>query len=319
MPKKSKLPTRKSPGSATLAIHAGENHHGVNGPVAPPIVYSSTFTFSSTAEMKRWAEGRSKAYIYTRYGNPTLAVAEAKLAALEGGEAAVVTASGMAAISSALLSVLRSGDEVIATRALYGGAYRLLRDLFPRFGITVKHVDANLDGADALVTPRARALYVETPTNPTLQMVDLRRAVSLAKRHKLVSLVDNTFASPVLQRPLELGFDLVMHSATKYLAGHSDVVAGAVVGSCKLVDGVRNIIIYLGASMDPSAAFRLIRGLKTLELRVKRQCESAMAVAKLSGKASSRRARPLSRPALASRPRPRAPPDARRLRRHVGI
>jgi methionine-gamma-lyase len=285
MPKKSKPSPKKPLASATRAIHAGEEKHGIGGPVATPVIYSSTFTFESTAEMKRWAEGRSRAYIYTRYGNPTLAVAEAKLASLENAEAAVVTASGMAAISSALLAVLQSGDELISTRQLYGGAYRLMRDLFPRFGITVKYVEADLagphpGGMDSLVAPKTRALYIESPTNPSLGLVDIRRAVAFAHKHKLVCLMDNTFASPVLQRPIELGVDLVLHSATKYLAGHSDVIAGAVIGSRALVDRVRSNIIYLGGSMDPSAAYRLIRGMKTLELRMRRQCETALAVAR---------------------------------------
>jgi methionine-gamma-lyase len=267
-------------GGSTRAIHAGESKHGVSGPVATSIVRSSTFTFSDTSEMKRWAEGKSSAYIYTRYGNPTLTVAEEKLAALEGGEAAVVTASGMAAISSALLSVLQTGDELIATRQLYGGSYRLLRDYFPRFGITVRHVENDLFGIERLVTSRTKALYVESPTNPTLRLVDLRKAAEFARRHKIVSIIDNTFASPVLQRPLELGFDLVVHSATKYLGGHSDIIAGAAVGDRERMREVRERVIYLGGSMDPQAAFLLIRGMKSLEVRVECQCRSAMAVAR---------------------------------------
>jgi methionine-gamma-lyase len=287
MPKKShmkpfqklKIPNSRLADS-TLAVHGGEWKHGVNGPVTTPIVRTSNFTFADTAEMKRFAEGRSNAYIYTRFGNPTLAVAEAKLAALENGEAAVVTASGMAAISSALLSQLRAGDELIATRQLYGGTYRLMRDILPRFGIRVHHVDADLGGAEQLVNANTKALYVETPTNPTLQLVDLKKAMALARRYKLISIIDNTFATPVLQKPLDAGFDLVVHSATKYLAGHSDLIAGAVVGSKSLIEQVRDVMIILGGSMDPDAAYMLIRGLKTLEIRVQRQCATAMAVAR---------------------------------------
>jgi methionine-gamma-lyase len=267
-------------GDATIAIHAGEPKHGRNGPVAPTIERTSNFVFANTAEMKRWAEGKSKAYIYTRMGNPTLAVAEAKLAALEGAEAAIVTASGMAAISSALLATLQSGDELIATRQIYGGAYRLLRDLLPSFGIVVRYVETDLDGADRLLNERTRALYVETPTNPTLKVVDLRKAAAIGRRHDIVTLVDNTFASPVLQKPISLGIDLVAHSATKYLGGHSDLIAGVVVGSNKWIARVRERVVYLGGSMDPGAAYLLIRGLKTLEVRVLRQCETAMAVAR---------------------------------------
>lgn len=266
--------------TATRAIHSGEEKHGVGAPVTTPITRSSTFTFSSTAEMKRWAEGRSKAYIYTRYGNPTLAVAEEKVATLEGAEAAVVTASGMAAISSALLAVLQGGDEVIATRQLYGGSYRLMRDILPRFGIRVHHVENDLAGIERLFNKNTRVLYTETPTNPTLRLVDLRRAASFARRRRLVSIVDNTFATPVLQKPLALGFDMTVHSATKYLGGHSDLIAGAVAGSRKLMAAVRQMVIYLGGSMDPEVGFLLIRGIKTLELRVERQCRNAMVVAR---------------------------------------
>ena len=265
---------------ATLAIHAGEEHAGVNGPVVPPVARTSNFTFANAEEMKRWAEGKSSAYIYTRYANPTLAVAEQKIAALEGAEAAVVAASGMAAISSALLAVLRAGDEVIATRQVYGGTYRLMRDVFPRFGIVVRHVEADLGGIERMVSPRTKALYVETPTNPTLRVVDLRKAAAFAQEWGLVSIVDNTIASPVLQKPIELGFNMVVHSATKFLAGHSDIVAGAAAGSRALMDKVRSNIIYLGGSMDPGAAFLLTRGIKTLEIRVERQCKASMEIAR---------------------------------------
>lgn len=230
--------------------------------------------------MKRWAQGKSRAYIYTRYGNPTLTVAEEKIAALEGAEAAVVTASGMAAISSALLGTLKAGDEVIATRQLYGGTYRLMRDFLPDMGIRVHHVEADLAEVDGLANSRTRVIYVETPTNPTLRLVDLKKVVGFARKHNLVSIIDNTFASPILQKPVEVGFDIVVHSATKYMAGHSDLIAGAAAGSRKWMDRIRNMVIYLGGSMDPDAAFLLIRGLKTLELRVLKQCENAMIVAK---------------------------------------
>src|SRR5580658_9976267 len=201
-----KLKKAKRWGDATLAIHAGEERTGVGAPVGTSIARTANFTFASSEEMKRWAEGKSSAYIYTRYANPTLAIAEKKIAALEGGE------------------------EVIATRQLYGGSYRLLRDVFPRFGIVVRHVESDLAGIERLAGPRTKALYVETPTNPTLRLVDLKKAVAFAQEWGLVSIVDNTFASPVLQKPLSMGFNIVVHSASKYLAGHSDVIAGAAAG-----------------------------------------------------------------------------------------
>jgi methionine-gamma-lyase len=279
--RRSSTSSPEAQGNQTRAIHSGEpKKHGVGAAVGTVISRTSTFTFSSTAEMKLWAEGKSNAYIYTRYGNPTLSVAEEKIAALEGAEAAVVTASGMAAISSALLGTLKAGDEVIATRQLYGGTYRLMRDVLPDLGIRVHHVEADLAGVDELVNARTRVLYVETPTNPTLRLVDLKKAVGLAGKYKLVSIIDNTFASPILQKPLELGFDIVVHSATKYMAGHSDVIAGASAGSRKWMDMMRHMVISLGGSMDPGVAFLLIRGLKTLELRMLKQSENAMGIAK---------------------------------------
>ncbi len=268
-------------GPQTRAIHGGEpNRRGVNGPIVTEIIRSSTFTFSSTEEMKLWAEGKNKAYIYTRYGNPTLTVAQEKIAALEGAEGAIVTSSGMAAISSALLAALKAGDEVISTAQLYGGSYRLMRDVFPNMGIVVRQVGTDLSGIEALATPHTKVLYVETPTNPTLRLVDIHKAVAFARKHKLVSIIDNTFATPILQNPIALGYDIVVHSATKALAGHSDIIAGAAAGNAVWMERVRQMIIYLGGSMDPGAAYLLIRGMKTLGVRVERQCENAMAVAK---------------------------------------
>jgi methionine-gamma-lyase len=274
-----KVPGQPRP--QTQAIHAGERQrHGVDAPVATEIVRSSTFTFSSSEEIKRWAEGESSAYIYTRYGNPTLAVAERKIAALEGAEAAVVTSSGMAAIATALLSVLKNGDELISSAQVYGGTYRLMRDVFPRFGITVRHVDTTLQGIERLVGPRTTCLYIETPTNPSLRLVDLRKAIAFANKHRLVSIVDNTFATPLLQNPLSVGCDLVVHSVTKGLAGHSDLLGGVVAGNAKFVAAVRQMMIYLGGCMDPEGAFLLVRGIKTLGVRVERQCQNALRVAR---------------------------------------
>lgn len=265
-------------GNSTLAIHEGEEKFRKSEPVAVPIVRTSNFTFANTEEMKRWAEGKSPAYIYSRYGNPTLAVAEAKLAALEGGEAAVMTSSGSSAISSALLSNLNAGDEVISCAQIYGGSYRLMRDIFPRYGIRTRLVDTQLSGIEKMVSPRTKVLYVESPTNPGMRLVDLRKAAAFAQEWGLISIIDSTFATPILQRPLDLGFNLVVHSASKYLAGHSDVIAGAAVGSAELIRKVRQYVIYMGGSLDPGAAYLVIRGLKTLDIRVEKQCATALAV-----------------------------------------
>jgi len=265
----------------TRAIHAGEPpRHGVGAPVSSAIVRSSTFTLASTEELKLWAEGKSKAFMYTRDGNPTLVMAAKKIAALEGAEDAVVTSSGMAAISSTLLSFLSHGDELISTAQVYGGAYRLMRDIFPRFGITARHVESSLEGIEKLVSPRSRCLYVETPTNPTLFLVDLRKAAAFARKHHLISIVDNTFATPILQNPIALGFDLVIHSVTKGLSGHSDLLGGVVAGDLEHIARVRHLISCFGGCMDPEVAFLLMRGVKTLGVRLPRQCETALRVAK---------------------------------------
>ncbi|HUN60427.1 MAG TPA: aminotransferase class I/II-fold pyridoxal phosphate-dependent enzyme [Candidatus Sulfotelmatobacter sp.] len=265
----------------TRAIHAGEPpRHGVGAPVTSAIVRSSTFTLASTEELKLWAEGKSKAFMYTRDGNPTLAMAEKKLAALEGAEDAVVTSSGMAAITSTLLAFLANGDEIISTSEVYGGAYRLMRDIFPRFGITVRHVDSSLEGLESLVTPKTKCLYVETPTNPTLYLVDLRKAAGFARKHHLISIVDSTFATPILQNPIEYGFDMVVHSVTKGLSGHSDLLGGVSAGKAEYVDAVRHMVSRFGGCMDPEVAFLLMRGMKTLGVRLARQCDTALRVAK---------------------------------------
>lgn len=263
------------------AIHAGEPpRHGVGAPVTAAIFRSSTFTLSSVEELKLWAQGKSKAYMYTRDANPTLTMAANKIAALEGAEDAVVTSSGMAAISSTLLSFLSKGDELIATAQVYGGAYRLMRDIFPRFGITVRHVESSLEGIETVVSPRTKCLYVETPTNPTIYLVDLRKASAFARKHRLISIVDNTFATPILQNPISFGFDLVVHSVTKGLSGHSDLLGGVAAGRSQYVASIRHMVSCFGGCMDPGVAFLLMRGMKTLGVRVARQSESAFRVAK---------------------------------------
>ena len=278
--KKTDKRTAGKRGMATRAVHEGETRHRVSGPVVPPIAQSANFTFANVEEMKAWVEGRSKVDIYTRYGNPTLRVAEAKLAALEETDGALVAASGMAAITSSILSFVEAGDEIITTRSLYGGTYRFMRDMLPRFGVTVHFVENDLEDVDRFVNDRTRILYTETPTNPTLQIVDLRKAAKFAQQHDLVSMVDNTFATPIFQKPATLGFDLVLHSATKYLNGHSDLIAGAVAGRKKHLEKVRGTLIKLGGTMDPGACYLLIRGMRTLETRVRRQEANARAVAR---------------------------------------
>jgi cystathionine beta-lyase/cystathionine gamma-synthase len=259
----------------TAVIHAGEARPRVEGAVTLPIFQSSTFEVKS--------DGDYHDVRYARLSNtPNHAVLHAKLAAIEGGEAALVTASGMAAISSTLLSILGSGDHVMAHRTLYGGTHDFLTKDLPRLGIehTLVDADARGDAWERGLRPTTRAFYVETLTNPLLEVLDLDGVASFCKAHGLVSIIDNTLATPVNFRPIARGFDLVVHSATKYLNGHSDIVAGAVVGSAERVRAAKLKLDHFGGALDPHACFLLHRGMKTLPLRVRHQSESALRIAR---------------------------------------
>jgi cystathionine beta-lyase/cystathionine gamma-synthase len=231
--------------------------------------------------MRRYLDGDPELFLYTRYANPTVRELEESLAVLEGAEAALCLSSGMAAMTTAVLSVARAGDEVLASASLYGGTVRLLTDLLPRLGIASRFLKVeDLARVGRLAGDRSRLLIVESPTNPTLEVVDLAVVCAGARERGLVVVADNTFATPLLQQPLALGADLVMHSLTKALAGHSDLVGGALAGSRARIDAARATMTILGGCMDPHAAFLARRGLKTLHLRVERQCANAMALAR---------------------------------------
>ncbi len=263
---------------ATLAVHAGHRPDPTTGAHGTPVYQTTTFLLGSVERCARLFAGEEEGGIYSRLGNPTVAAAEEKLAALEGAETAVAFATGMGAIAATLVSLLAQGDEVLYLGPLYGGTRALLHDLLPRFGLTARCVEAS--ELDAAVTARTRLVYAETPTNPTLAVHDLRQVAAVARRHGLVSMVDNTFATPYLTRPLELGIDLVAHSATKYLAGHGDVLGGFVAGSAALLKPVRlEGLRHLGAALDPHAAFLVLRGMRTLHLRMEAHCRNARAVA----------------------------------------
>ncbi len=266
-------------GPGTTAVHG--RHEAPRGPLAAPIVQASTFAFGSAAEMRRYLEGDEELFLYTRYANPTVRDLEEALAAVEGGESALALSSGMAAMTTAVVSLARTGDEVLASASLYGGTVRLLTELLPRFGISARFLPTGeLERVDRLAGERSRLLIVESPTNPTLDVVDLAAVCLAARRRGLAVIADNTFATPVLQRPLALGADLVMHSLTKALAGHSDLVGGALVGSRERIDAARAAMRILGGCMDPHAAFLVRRGMKTLHLRVERQCANALELAR---------------------------------------
>lgn len=248
--------------------------------ISPPIWQTTTFSADSAEEFAEIAVATKPAEFYTRYGNPNHAMVEATLAALEGGELALVTSSGMGAIFAALGSLLEKGDHVVAQRNHYAGATTLLKDYLPRWGVEVTFVEQtnNAEFADA-IQPNTKVLYVETPVNPLMQLTDLRFVVALAKQHGLITICDNTFATPINQRPLELGIDAVVHSATKYIGGHHDVTAGAVVGSQALVERIWKFALVAGATLSPFDGWLLLRGLRTLGLRVQRHNQNGMALA----------------------------------------
>lgn len=271
---------------ATRAIH-GKKLYPYKGPVTPAIYQTSTYRFENSNDAVRFAQGDTSVYVYSRYHNPSVEDVEEKLAALYEADGAILFSSGMAAISTAILAMVKAGEEIISTPALYGGTYRFFRDILPMYGITVKYVQPDALGDIAsLATPKTRLFYCESPTNPTVGIVDLFKAIAAVKRAEtkhgitIRTMIDNTFASCLHQEPFGIGFDLVAESATKYIGGHSDVLAGAVIGPQKLLKPVRNVAKYLGGCADPFAAFLLSRSLKTFEMRVRQQTENALALAK---------------------------------------
>jgi cystathionine beta-lyase/cystathionine gamma-synthase len=266
-------------GRGTTAVHGGRDP--APGALAAPVVQSSTFAFASSAEMRRHLEGDDELFLYTRYANPTVRDLEEALAALEGAEAALALSSGMAAMTTALTSLCSAGDEVLASSSLYGGTVRLLTGLLPRFGVSSRFLGREeIERLPDVAGERSRVLVLESPTNPALEVLDLAAACARARACGLAVVVDNTFATPLLQRPLLLGADLVVHSLTKALAGHSDVIGGALAGARDTVLAARATMKDLGGCLDPHAAFLVRRGLKTLHLRLERQSANALALAR---------------------------------------
>jgi methionine-gamma-lyase len=265
---------------STICVHAGEDE-ARHGALDLPITLSSAFGFASADEAAGAFRGENDAYIYGRWGNPNIDALEGKIAALEGAEAASVTASGMAAISGALLSICRSGDHVVAPRSMYGESARLLRERLPRFGITTTFIDARDSAAYAKAIEKGtKVLYLETPSNPVLAVADVAAIVRLAKERGLVTIADNTFATPFAQTPLALGVDLVLHSMTKALGGHGDAIGGAIAGSRARVDVARDLVVKgFGGMLAPFNAFLVDRGLRTFALRQAQACASAATLA----------------------------------------
>ena len=269
-------------GFATEAIHHGYDPLEEQGALTPPLHLTSTFAFESAEAGAARFAGEAEGHIYTRISNPTTDLLERRMAALEGGEAAVATASGMGAITSVLWTFLKAGDEIITDKTLYGCTFAFMRDGLSRFGVNVRHVDLiDPRALDAVISDRTRLVYFETPANPNMRLVDIAAISMIARRHGARTIVDNTYATPVQTRPIEHGADIVIHSATKFLGGHGDLIAGIAVGSAEDMADVRMVGVkdMTGAVMAPFNAMLVLRGLKTLELRVERHAANAQSVA----------------------------------------
>lgn len=273
----------KNKGIGTKAIHGGviKNKYGA---LATPIYQTSTFVFKNVEEGAKRFLGEEEGYIYSRLSNPTLTVAEEKVAILENGEKALATSSGMGAISATLWTLLKAGDHVLADKTLYGCTYAYISHGLTKFGVEVDFVDmSDLEEVKIKLKDNTKVIYLETPANPNLKIVDIQKISELShnKNSNIKVVVDNTFATPFCQKPLLLGADIVVHSATKYLNGHGDVIAGFVVGSQEMINDIRTVGLkdMTGAVLGPNEAFLIIRGLKTFEIRMQKHCENAMKVA----------------------------------------
>ncbi len=269
-------------GFSTRAIHFGYEPMDHEGALTPPLHLTSTFAFETAETGGQIFAGERPGYIYSRISNPTLDLLERRVADLEGAEAALATASGMGAITSALWTLVAPGDEIIVDKTLYGCTFAYMRHGLAKFGVTITHVDmtdpANLSAA---IGPKTRVVYFETPANPNMRLVDIEATAKSARAGGAVTVVDNTYASPLLTRPIELGADIVVHSATKYLGGHGDLVAGMVVGSAETIATIRTTGMkdMTGSIMAPFNAMLILRGLKTMALRMERHCTSAQRIA----------------------------------------
>ncbi|WP_417769888.1 methionine gamma-lyase [Stappia sp.] len=278
------MTTNRPLGFATRAIHHGYDPLANEGALTPPVHMTSTFAFETAGAGGEMFAGERAGHVYTRISNPTLALLEDRMAVLEGGEAAIAFASGMGAITAVMWTFLSPGDEIIVDRTLYGCTFAFFRHGLAKFGVTVTHVDMrDPENLRAAISDRTRIVYFETPANPNMRLVDIAAVSAIARKAGAKTVVDNTYATPLLTRPLELGADIVVHSATKYLGGHGDLVAGLAIGNGADMQAVRLVGLkdMTGAVMAPLTAHLIMRGLKTLELRMERHCASAMAAAEL--------------------------------------
>jgi cystathionine gamma-synthase len=271
---------RHQAGPSTRAVHGGEPRTKVTSAIAMPIIQSATFTFTDTKELSDYFEGRIEREEYGRYGNPTQRVAELKLAALEGAEDGLLFSTGMAAVTTTLFAMLSRGAHVVVTSDAYRRTREFVHQILRRYGVEVSTVPAgDYERMEEAVRTTTRLIFSESPTNPYNRILDLERVAGIGRRHRVKTIIDSTFATPINQRPTEFGIDLVIHSATKYLGGHNDFLAGVLLGSADLVGVVREFQGITGAIADPFVSYLLIRGIKTLALRVARQNKNAQRLA----------------------------------------
>jgi len=288
-------------GFSTTTVHAGEAREKAGHAVTTPIFQTATYVFRDTHELVDYMEGNIEREEYGRYGNPTQRVVERKLAALDGGEAALLFSTGMCAITTTFLALLGKGSHLVITNDGYRRTRQFCRTLLHRLGIEYTLVETGDYAAlEAAIRPSTRFIFSESPTNPHLRIVDLEKLVQIGRRRDVKLVIDSTFATPYNQRPLDFGVDLVIHSATKYLGGHNDLLAGVVVGSAGLVSAIRDVQAMLGGIVDPPTAYLLLRGLKTLGLRLSKQNENGLAVARFLE--SHPRVRRVYYPGLTSHP-----------------
>jgi cystathionine beta-lyase/cystathionine gamma-synthase len=287
-------------GTSTLAIH-GDLKDKQFRSVVYPIYQTSTFAVEKTDDYQKFIDEVDDFYIYSRYGNPTVKEVEKRLALIENADDSILFSSGMAAITTTILSHVQSGDEIISLSSIYGVTYRFFRDYLPKFGVKVKFFQIEkVDEIEKLISPKTKLIYFETPVNPTTRIVDIEKIVNFAKRVDLTTIIDNTFATPINQKPIDFGVDIVIHSATKYLSGHSDLILGCVMSSRERIERIRKFKNVFGGNPDPHQAFLLGRSLKTLELRVKRQNENALKLAEFLS--SHRKIRKVLYPGLKNHP-----------------
>jgi len=274
------MKSNKKLGINSRMIHSGEFENPL-GSATVPIYQTSTFIFENADHGAKCFSGEDDGFIYTRIGNPTIHALETLVADLESGCGGIATSSGMAAVNTIYMALLSKGDHMISSAAVYGPSRVVMEQHWSRFGVESSFVNtANLAEIEAAIRPNTRMLYVETPANPTMDITDLKACADLAKRHNMLLIVDNTFSSPYLQRPLELGADVVFHSMTKFLNGHADIVAGMIVAKEKTLESkLRSMMITLGCNMDPHQAYMVIRGIKTLGIRIDKAQQSAMKIA----------------------------------------